>query len=184
GRAAPPRRRARRSPAATLPAPARGLRRRLPHAPRAARLGAAGARIAAAHRGAVRVPPAAPRRLGARGTSIVMRVAIVGASGFVGATLLERLLGRGVELRALIHSSGGAWRLSRHGMPLHAFDLLSPDETTRALDGCTHVVNCSRGSRALMFEGLQNLLDACLRLRIERFIHVSSVAVYGDPPPP
>jgi nucleoside-diphosphate-sugar epimerase len=35
-----------------------------------------------------------------------------------------------------------------------------------------------------MFEGLQNLLDACLRLRIERFIHVSSVAVYGDPPPP
>ena len=113
-----------------------------------------------------------------------MRVAVVGASGFVGATLVERLLGHGTDVRALIHSSGGAWRLSRHGIPLPAFDLLSPAETARALDGCTHVVNCSRGTRALMLEGLQNLLDACRAARVERFVHVSSVAVYGDPPPP
>jgi len=110
-----------------------------------------------------------------------MRVAVVGASGFVGATLVERLLGHGTDVRALIHSSGGAWRLSRHGIPLHAFDLLSPAETAHALEGCTHVVDCSRGTRALMFEGLQNLLDASRAARVERFVHVSSVAVYGDP---
>jgi nucleoside-diphosphate-sugar epimerase len=115
----------------------------------------------------------------------VKTVAVVGASGFVGATVAERLLaGPSFAVRPLIHSSGGAWRLSRHGGALHAFDLLSLDETRAALAGCTHVVNCSRGTRALMFQGLENLLTASLELGVERFVHLSSVAVYGDPPPP
>jgi nucleoside-diphosphate-sugar epimerase len=115
----------------------------------------------------------------------VKTVAIVGASGFVGATLTERLLeSSGFAVRPLIHSSGGAWRLSRHGGALRGFDLLSLEETRSALAGCTHVVNCSRGTRALMFQGLANLLAASLDLGVERFVHLSSVAVYGDPPPP
>ena len=114
-----------------------------------------------------------------------MRVAVFGASGFVGATLVERLRRRrDLEVRALIHSAGNAWRLARWGMPLGFTDLLSRGSIAEALKGCTHVVNCTRGSEDVMLIGLKNLLSEARAQKIQRFIHLSSVAVYGDPPRP
>lgn len=113
------------------------------------------------------------------------RIAIVGASGFVGSTLVERLLAQARhEVLPLIHSSGNALRLARLGIDLHAVDLLAPDEIEMALRGCTHVVNCALGSKDVMLKGLHHLLAASRKNNVERFIHLSSVAVYGAPPPP
>jgi nucleoside-diphosphate-sugar epimerase len=113
------------------------------------------------------------------------RIAVVGASGFVGSTLVERLLAKGQdEVLPLIHSSGNAWRLVRLGIDLPAVDLLVREEIERALRGCTHVVNCALGSADAMVKGLQNLLTASQKNKVERFIHLSSVLVYGDPPAP
>ncbi len=113
------------------------------------------------------------------------RIAIVGASGFVGSTLVERLLAQGQdEVLPLIHSSGNAMRLARLGIDLPAVDLLAQDEIDAALQGCTHVVNCALGSADVIVKGLQNLLSACRKHKVKRFIHLSSVLVYGDPPPP
>ena len=54
------------------------------------------------------------------------RIAIVGASGFVGSTLVERLLAQAQdEVLPLIHSSGNAWRLARLSIDLPAVDLLA-----------------------------------------------------------
>jgi nucleoside-diphosphate-sugar epimerase len=112
------------------------------------------------------------------------RIAIVGASGFVGSTLVERLLAQGQdEVLPLIHSSGNAMRLARLGIDLPAVDLLAPDEIDAALQGCTHVVNCALGSADAIVKGLQHLLAASRKHKVERFIHLSSVLVYGDPPP-
>ena len=113
------------------------------------------------------------------------RVAIAGASGFVGSTLVERLLAQGHdEILPLIHSSGNAMRLARLGIDLPAVDLLVQDQVERALRGCTHVVNCALGDADAALSGLRNLLAACRKNKVERFIHLSSVLVYGDPPPP
>jgi nucleoside-diphosphate-sugar epimerase len=113
-----------------------------------------------------------------------MKIAVIGASGFVGSTLVERLLAEGQhQVVPFIHSTGNAWRLSRYGIDLRILDLLSERDVDAALDGCTHVVNCSRGSEEVMLRGLRNLLRACKTNGIERFVHLSSVAVYGDPPP-
>jgi nucleoside-diphosphate-sugar epimerase len=109
----------------------------------------------------------------------VTRVAVFGASGFLGATLVER--GRtwsNFDLRPVIHGSGSAARLARHGMPLRTADLLAPDSIDRALAGCTHVVNCSRGPAEVMTRGLRNLLEASRRAGVQRVVHISSVAVY------
>jgi nucleoside-diphosphate-sugar epimerase len=115
----------------------------------------------------------------------VKRIAVVGASGFVGSTLVECLLAQARhEVLPLIHSSGNAWRLARLGIDLHTVDLLAPDEIEMALRGCTHVVNCALGSKDAMLNGLHHLLAASRKNNVERFIHLSSVAVYGDPPPP
>jgi predicted dehydrogenase/nucleoside-diphosphate-sugar epimerase len=113
-----------------------------------------------------------------------IKVAIFGASGFVGATLAERLLQQKTPFTAAIHSTGTAGRLARHGIPLSVVDVGSPATIREALRGCTHVVNCTRGSDEAMIGGLENLLAEAKRHRVQRFVHISSVAVYGDPPPP
>jgi nucleoside-diphosphate-sugar epimerase len=111
----------------------------------------------------------------------MMRVAVVGASGFVGATLVERLWRTtDTEVVPVIHSSGNAARLARFGRPLIAADVLEARSLDRAIDGCSHVVNCSRGSTEVMVRGLRNLLQASRRARVQKFVHMSSVAAYGD----
>lgn len=113
------------------------------------------------------------------------KIVIVGASGLVGSEFTERFLGRSdVEVVPLIHSSGSAWRLARRALPLRQVDLLDPAQLSAALAGATHVVNCSRGSDAVMLEGFGNLLKAARAAGVRKFVHLSSVAVYGDPPPP
>lgn len=113
------------------------------------------------------------------------RIAVIGASGFVGATVVERLLAGGTdEVIPFIHSSGNAWRLARLGIPLTMLDLLERDRVIAAMRGITHVVNCSRGGDDLMIGGLGNLLVAGRAAGVKRFVHLGSVAVYGDPPPP
>jgi hypothetical protein len=105
---------------------------------------------------------------------------VLGASGFVGAHLCERLIAAGTdEVVPVIHSSGSAWRLARRGVPLRSANLLDKHEIASALNGCTHVVNCSRGGDDVMLRGLRNLLDVCDGLRIAGFVHLSSVMVTG-----
>ncbi|MEO8715174.1 MAG: NAD(P)-dependent oxidoreductase [Acetobacteraceae bacterium] len=112
-----------------------------------------------------------------------MRVAVFGASGFVGATLTERLIDAGVDVRAFVNTSGNAWRMARRGIPIRQFDITQGSGIAEALAGCTHVVNCTRGSDLVMLEGLRRLLRGARAAGIRRFVHLSSVAVYGDPPP-
>ncbi len=112
-----------------------------------------------------------------------MKVAIFGASGFTGATLVERLQARGdCDVVACIHNSGNAWRLARHGIALTPVDLLDPSTVTAAVAGCTHVVNCARGEDQTMLVGLKNMLSASREAQVRHFVHLSSVMVYGDPP--
>ena len=63
-------------------------------------------------------------------------------------------------------------------------DILSGKELHAALEGCTHVVNCTRGDNDVMHTGLKNMLKESKAAGVQRFVHISSVAVYGDPPPP
>ena len=110
-------------------------------------------------------------------------IAIVGASGFVGAHLYERLRARGHErVVPIIHSSGNAWRIVRWGATVRSASLLDRTQMAEAIRGCSHVVNCSRGDDSVMLQGLRNLLEVCVDERIRGFVHLSSVMVYGDPP--
>ncbi len=114
-----------------------------------------------------------------------MKVAVFGASGLVGAAFVEKMIQEHheIEVVPIIHSSGSAWRLSPYNLDLQSADLLNPALIRKALQGVTHVVNCTRGSEDLMDKGLQNLLKVCRQENVRRFVHLSSVAVYGDPPP-
>lgn len=111
------------------------------------------------------------------------RVAIFGASGHVGGTLVERLLERGnYDVRPIINTAGNAWRLARRGIRLWQANLAMPDQIREAIAGCDIVVNCAYPSGDQMESTVRNLTSACLAARVKRFIHLSSIAVYGEFP--
>lgn len=113
------------------------------------------------------------------------KIAILGASGFVGSTLVEYLWNHdGYDVTPFAHSSGGAACLAHRGLILEQLDLLDQPALTRALEGFDYVVNCTRGDDIVMLKGMDNLIQAANRARIKKIVHLSSVAVYGDPPHP
>ena len=112
-------------------------------------------------------------------------VAVFGASGFIGTTFVEQLLARGdCEVKPFIHSGRNAWRLARLGLSLQQVDVLDQKNLERAISGCTHVVNSIMGPRVVMFDGLKNLLAASQKVEVQRFVHLSSITAYGEPPLP
>jgi len=113
------------------------------------------------------------------------RVAILGATGFVGSALTEYLLDRTKLIPIpFAHGTGSATRLAHRRLEMPRIDLLNRESVRSALHGVDYVVNCSRGGKQLMLDGLDNLIWASNNARVRRFVHLSSVAVYGDPPHP
>jgi nucleoside-diphosphate-sugar epimerase len=112
------------------------------------------------------------------------RVAVLGASGLLGVAVVERLSRRSdLALTSFVRSSGNAWRLLQLDSEIAHLDLLDEDRTRRALQDFDFVVNCSRGDGPTMLASTRILVRVGRECRWKRFIHVSSVAVYGDPPP-
>jgi nucleoside-diphosphate-sugar epimerase len=65
-------------------------------------------------------------------------------------------------------------------------DLASPTDLAKALEGCDAVVHGGIGTSwrqseriATTVQGTKNLVDAALRAGVKRFVHISTLAVYG-----
>jgi nucleoside-diphosphate-sugar epimerase len=112
------------------------------------------------------------------------RVLITGAAGFIGSRLCEVLhLLQACEVRAFIHSTGSAARVARLPLDFIVGDLCDSKAVQRATADCDAVVHLARGSARVMRAGLDNVLRSAVEHRISRFVHMSSVAVYGNNPP-
>jgi nucleoside-diphosphate-sugar epimerase len=113
------------------------------------------------------------------------RIGVFGASGFVGSTLCERLfLEDHHPFIGFVRSTGNAGRIARFPIPIQIVDLLKAAQVDEAVKQCDAVVNCTMGDHASMLDGLRNLTAACRRHGIARFIHLSSIAIYGQDPAP
>ena len=114
----------------------------------------------------------------------IRKVLITGATGFVGSRLCEVLfLTRCVDARVFIHSTASAARIARFPLDFVVGDLCDRNAVAKAVEGCDAVVHLARGTTRVMQKGLRNLLTAASAHRVSRFIHMSSVAVYGNNPP-
>jgi predicted dehydrogenase/nucleoside-diphosphate-sugar epimerase len=117
------------------------------------------------------------------------RVLVTGASGFIGCRVAEVLhLGKGWQVRALVHKPGSAARLARLPVDMVQGDLKSPDDMARAVSGCDAVVHCAIGTDygqrreifAVTVDGTRRLAAAALAAGVSRFVHLSSIAVHGN----
>jgi predicted dehydrogenase/nucleoside-diphosphate-sugar epimerase len=115
-------------------------------------------------------------------------VLITGASGFIGCRVSEWLHeGGDWRVKALIRTPGRAVRLARMPIDFAIGDLNSPKDLAAALEGCEAVVHAGIGTswrpserRTTNVQGTKNLVDAALRAGVKRFVHISTIALYGD----
>lgn len=110
---------------------------------------------------------------------------ITGASGFVGGRLVEILSEQSdIQIFAGINNPNKATRLSRYNINLVQFDLNDLSSIDSILQKCDAVVHCAIGTAygddasvyKTTVEGTANLIEAAERNKVQKFVHLSSLA--------
>jgi nucleoside-diphosphate-sugar epimerase/predicted dehydrogenase len=112
------------------------------------------------------------------------KVAITGATGFIGGRLAERLLEQGAEVRCLVRSMSAAVRLARLPVDIRKVDLTDAAAVTEALKDTQLVFHCAYDPRSNSHNlvGTRNLIAACIELKVKRFVYTSTFSVYEPLP--
>ncbi|MGE0681507.1 MAG: NAD-dependent epimerase/dehydratase family protein [Candidatus Binatia bacterium] len=115
-------------------------------------------------------------------------ILITGASGFLGGHLTRMLIERGVRPRVLMRSDRRTVEFPLSQVELYTGDLRDANAIAKSVAGVDVVYHCaalvkSSGRKedffAINVQGTENLLNAAYQSGVKRFVHVSSVAVYG-----
>lgn len=113
-----------------------------------------------------------------------MRIAITGATGFLGGHLVRVLADAGHEITAVVRNPDKASAL---GVAVHRADLSEPDALAAGFAGQDVVVhNAALASfngdlsryEAVNVQGTANVLDAIEQASVRRLVAISTVAVY------
>jgi nucleoside-diphosphate-sugar epimerase len=119
-----------------------------------------------------------------------MRVLVTGATGFIGGHVVDRLLEQGESVRALVLERAERDSLRARGVNAFQADLTDGADLTPVLDSVEVVIHCAgvvpdRLSAVpgtlwqVNLGGTERVLAASARAGVERFVHLSSVVVYG-----
>jgi len=117
------------------------------------------------------------------------RIAVTGATGFLGRYIVDVLLGRGAHVVGVVRNPDRVPELAAKGVELRKADLAEPDRLAAGFVGGDAVVSnaalfsLTNGSwkdhERCNVEGARNVMRACRDAGIRRVVHVSSCAVYG-----
>ena len=117
---------------------------------------------------------------------------VTGASGFIGSTLVRRLVSEGRTVRVLLRPGSRRDLLGRSDDAIHVVhgDVTDAESLERALDGVHRVFHCAgrvgfggarEASRLYLVNvtGTANVVDTAIRAGIGRLVHVSSISATG-----
>ncbi|MCX7038740.1 MAG: NAD-dependent epimerase/dehydratase family protein [Spirochaetes bacterium] len=116
------------------------------------------------------------------------RVLVTGATGLIGSAVIRRLLAGGSTVRALVRDPTRARGLLGAGVDIAPGDMTDPTRLRSVVQGCHAVFHFAavlnefqppQFYRSVNVEGTRSLAEAALAAGVERFLHASSVAVYG-----
>jgi dihydroflavonol-4-reductase len=118
-------------------------------------------------------------------------VAVTGASGHLGGTIVRRLIDRGgIDVRVLVHSDTRAI----DGLPLEVVrgNICDPFVCERIADGASKIIHCAasiattnrnrRNTYETNLKGTKNIIRACLHQKKTRLVHVSSIHTIASSP--
>ncbi|MDP3939325.1 MAG: NAD-dependent epimerase/dehydratase family protein [Deltaproteobacteria bacterium] len=115
-----------------------------------------------------------------------MRVLVTGGTGFLGGSLVERLVSRGDKVRVLVRRTSDTAFLRSLGVEMAEGDVTDRASVMEACQGVEIVYHAAAFSsdwgaydhfHAVNVEGTQNVIDACREARIQRLVHVSTQSV-------
>jgi nucleoside-diphosphate-sugar epimerase len=113
------------------------------------------------------------------------RIAVTGATGFIGRRVVAALVAAGAGVVAIARGGHGVGPLERAGAKVVRGDLSRPETLAAALLGVSAVVHLAYDVRASGAENLaafDGLLAAAKAAHIRRIVHVSSIVVYDGWP--
>ena len=115
-----------------------------------------------------------------------MKVLVTGASGFVGAAIVRRLVADGHDVRALLRAESPTDNIRGLEVETVAGDLLDHASLTRAIRGCDALFHCAADYRIwvrdpermyrINVDGTRALMRAALEAGVRRVVYTSSVA--------
>jgi nucleoside-diphosphate-sugar epimerase len=119
---------------------------------------------------------------------------ITGVTGFIGSHLALRLLHQGRKVRVLCRPESVKKLLPEIAIQAEIVhgDLTDPASLDRAVQGATRVYHCAGqvadwGADSVFdqanVQGTASLLESASRHGVSRFVHLSSIAVFGVPSP-
>jgi nucleoside-diphosphate-sugar epimerase len=120
-----------------------------------------------------------------------MKVLVTGGTGFLGRSLVERLALQGDDVWVLARSGQSVAELRGLGVHLVVGDVRQWQSLRRAVEGKDIVYHCAgkveaSGRWVDFLEanvlGTERLIQAAMEHRVRRFVHVSSIGIYGDRP--
>lgn len=116
-------------------------------------------------------------------------ILVTGATGFLGRHLIPLLVEAGYAVRALVRPTSDVSFLQAHGVELaYANDITDSPAVRRACAGCEQVIHAAGQFRfwgkLLDFwqtnvEGTAVMLEAAEQAGVQKFIHISTIAVAG-----
>jgi nucleoside-diphosphate-sugar epimerase len=108
-----------------------------------------------------------------------MKIAVLGASGFVGSRAVEYFTLTGqAEVRCIVRRYAGLVRSARFAMDWRLADALDEEELLKAFSGCDFVLQTIMGDEAMMAGCAGPAYRAAERAGVRRIVHLSSAAVY------
>ncbi|MFD9396588.1 SDR family oxidoreductase [Streptomyces sp. NPDC060000] len=112
--------------------------------------------------------------------STTLPVLVVGATGSLGSKVVDELLGRGKNVRALVRPASDASRLESRGVEIARGDMLDVDSLVAAMNGADAVITTAAGytrggknANDIDTIGNANLAEAAHRTGIRRFVLTS-----------
>jgi len=126
------------------------------------------------------------------------RILVTGGAGFIGSHLLDELVKEGFEVTVFDDLSTGRIENISHHLEKRKIRFIEGDVRRRkdveeALEGVEVVFHLAaitsvpysirhpKITYEVNVDGTRNLLEACLRSSVEKFIYLSTCAVYGEP---
>jgi dihydroflavonol-4-reductase len=117
------------------------------------------------------------------------RVVVTGSSGFIGSAVTRALLGRGVEVLALLEPGASTSNLAGLDVQRRNVDITNPSELNGAFDGARYCFHLAAkfgfwpadpsSFYAVNVQGSRNVVNAAASAGVERIVYTSTVATLG-----
>ncbi len=115
----------------------------------------------------------------------MLRIAVLGASGFIGSRTVEMLCLEGKdEVRPIVRSAASLGHLARFELDSHIADALDQSALRKAFTDCDVVIHTVMGNTIVIRKSVISTYQAAQSAGVRRLVYISTASVHGQAPSP